>query len=112
MGKIRIYVGAVAVVAAMMLALAPVSYGLTSSVETYGGQGGNVAGSVASGTAGGPQATVSPTSASAPASSSSSSSLPFTGLDVVLLGGGGMLLLLAGVAMARLAGRTSPDGGS
>ena len=110
MGKIRICAGAVAVVAAMMLALAPVSYGLTSSVETYGGQGGNVAGSVASGTAGGPEATVSPTSASAP--SSSSSSLPFTGLDVVLLGGGGMLLLLAGVARARLAGRTSPDGGS
>ena len=110
MGKIRIWAGAVAVVAAMMLALAPVSYGLTSSVETYGGQGGNVAGSVASGTAGGPEATVSLTSAPAP--SSSSSSLPFTGLDVVLLGGGGMLLLLAGVAMARLAGRTSPDGGS
>lgn len=110
MGKIRIQIGAVAVVAVTMLALAPVSYGLSSSVETYGGQGGNVAGSVASGTTGGPGATVSPTSASA--SSSSTSSLPFTGLDVVLLGGGGLLLLLAGVAMARMAGRTSPDGGS
>ncbi len=108
MGKIRIYIGAVAVVAVTMLALAPVSYGLSSSVETYGGQGGNVAGSVASGTTGGPGATVSPTSAS----NSSTSSLPFTGLDVVLLGGGGLLLLLAGVAMARMAGRTSPDGGS
>jgi hypothetical protein len=108
MGKIRIYAGAVAVVAVTMLALAPVSYGLSSSVETYGGQGGNVAGSVASGTTGGPGATVSPTSAS----NSSTSSLPFTGLDVVLLGGGGLLLLLAGVAMARMAGRTSPDGGS
>jgi|SRR6187431_2512995 hypothetical protein len=108
MGKIRIQIGAVAVVAVTMLALAPVSYGLSSSVETYGGQGGNVAGSVASGTTGGPGATVSPTSTSA----SSSSSLPFTGLDVVLLGGGGLLLLLAGVAMARMAGRTSPDGSS
>jgi hypothetical protein len=108
MGKIRIHIGAVAVVAVTMLALAPVSYGLSSSVETYGGQGGNVAGSVASGTTGGPGATVSPTSTSA----SSSSSLPFTGLDVVLLGGGGLLLLLAGVAMARMAGRTSPDGSS
>ena len=108
MGKIRIQIGAVAVVAVTMLALAPVSYGLSSSVETYGGQGGNVAGSVASGTTGGPGATVSPPSTSA----SSSSSLPFTGLDVVLLGGGGLLLLLAGVAMARMAGRTSPDGGS
>lgn len=108
MGKIRIYAGAVTVVAVTMLALAPVSYGLSSSVETYGGQGGNVAGSVASGTTGGPGATVSPTSAS----NSSTSSLPFTGLDVVLLGGGGLLLLLAGVAMARMAGRTSPDGGS
>jgi hypothetical protein len=108
MGKVRIHIGAVAVVAVTMLALAPVSYGLSSSVETYGGQGGNVAGSVASGTTGGPGATVSPTSTSA----SSSSSLPFTGLDVVLLGGGGLLLLLAGVAMARMAGRTSPDGSS
>ena len=112
MGKIRIYAGAVAVVAVTMLALAPVSYGLSSSVETYGGQGGNVAGSVASGTTGGPGATVSPTSASNSSTSTSTSSLPFTGLDVVLLGGGGLLLLLAGVAMARMAGRTSPDGGS
>jgi len=33
------------------------------------------------------------------ATASSSSALPFTGLDLVLLGGGGALLLLVGVAL-------------
>ena len=33
------------------------------------------------------------------ATASSSSALPFTGLDLMLLGGGGLLLLLAGVAL-------------
>lgn len=33
------------------------------------------------------------------ATASSSSALPFTGLDLVLLGGGGLLLLLTGVAL-------------
>ena len=97
MGKIRIYAGAVAVVAVTMLALAPVSYGLSSSVETYGGQGGNVAGSVASGTTGGPGATVSPTSAS----NSSTSSLPFTGLDVGILAAVAAGLVLAGLMLRR-----------
>jgi hypothetical protein len=33
------------------------------------------------------------------ATASSSGALPFTGLDLVLLGGGGVLLLLVGVAL-------------
>jgi hypothetical protein len=48
---------------------------------------------VYAGTAGVSQAQV------ASATSPSSSALPFTGLDLMLLGGGGLLLLLTGVAL-------------
>ena len=59
-----------------MLVLAPVSFGQNSSVGTYGGAGGSVAGSIVSNDAGsGPGATASPTA------SSSSGGLPLTGLD-------------------------------
>jgi len=51
--------------------------------------------SVYSGTAGVSQAQVAAQGATA----SSSGALPFTGLDLVLLGGGGLLLLLVGVAL-------------
>jgi hypothetical protein len=71
------------VVVVVALALAPAAMADSSSVGTYGGQGGEVAGSVASDP--GNQA----------------SSLPFTGLDVGLMAGGGALLLLIGLTMAR-----------
>ena len=87
-------------VAVMVLALAPACYGQGSSVGTYGGQGGNVAGDVAGGSAG---------DAASPASSSGSTVLPFTGLDVAFLGGGGLLLMVAGALMAGAVGRTTPD---
>ena len=103
MRKVKIHVGAVAVIAAIILSLAPVSYGEGSSVETYGGQGGTVAGNVASGTTSGPGETAPLTWGS------HSTALPFTGLDLALLGGGGPLLVLAGAGMASLVGRTSPD---
>ncbi len=51
--------------------------------------------SVYGGTAGVLQAQVAQQGATA----SSSSALPFTGLDLFLLGGGGVLLLLIGVAL-------------
>jgi hypothetical protein len=51
--------------------------------------------SVYGGTAGLSQAQVAAQGATA----SSSSALPFTGLDLFLLGGGGVLLLLVGVAL-------------
>jgi hypothetical protein len=88
-----------AVVAVMALALAPVAHGQGSSVETYGGQGGNVASNVAGG---------GPSDAS-PASSSGSTALPFTGLDVAFLAGGGLLLMLAGALMASVVGRPKPE---
>ncbi len=53
--------------------------------------------SVYGGTAGVSQAQVQ--AASPAATVSSSGSLPFTGLDVILLVGGGMLLLLTGIAL-------------
>lgn len=89
-----------AVVAVMALALAPVAHGQGSSVETYGGQGGNVASNVAGG---------GPSDAASPASSSGSTALPFTGLDVAFLGGGGLLLMLAGALMASVVGRPKPE---
>jgi len=89
-----------AVVAVIVLALAPVAHGQGSSVETYGGQGGNVASNVGGDGASG---------AASPASHSGSSALPFTGLDVAFLGGGGLLLMLAGALMASMVGRTKPE---
>ena len=53
---------------------------------------------VYSGPAGVSQAQVA-SSASPSSASPSSSALPFTGLDLMLLAGGGLLLLLAGVAL-------------
>ena len=103
MRKFKVHLGAFAVVAALMLVLAPVSFGQNSSVGTYGGSGGSVAGSVASGTAG-PGSAASPT-----ATASSSSGLPFTGFDVALLAGGGLLLVLGGFAMARMVARTGSE---
>ena len=80
------------------LALAPAALANSSSVETYGGQGGEVAGSVSSG---GP----TDLGATADADADSSSALPFTGLDLELLAGGGLLLLLGGFGMARMVAR-------
>ena len=106
MRKVKLHFGAFAVVAALMLVLAPVSFGQNSSVGTYGGSGGSVAGSVASGSAGsGSGSAASPTATA----SSSSSALPFTGFDVALLAGGGLLLVLGGFAMARMVARTGSE---
>jgi hypothetical protein len=88
-----------AAVAVIVLALAPVASGQGSSVGAYGGQGGNLASNVAGGGAGAPVS---------PASSSESAALPFSGLDLVFLGGGGLLLMLAGALIAGAVGRTKP----
>jgi hypothetical protein len=70
--------------------------GSNSSVETYAGGGGNA------------QAQISapdPTPASAP--SQSTGALPFTGFDLALAAGGGLVLLGAGAMMAMAASRKS-----
>ena len=68
------------------LFLAQTAFAANSSVETYGGSGGNVQSQIdpaAPGTAG----------------------LPFTGLDLGLAAGGAVVLLAAGAAMATVAAR-------
>ena len=81
------------IVLVVALALAPAAFADNSSVGTYAGQGGEVAGSVAGG------------EGADPGEAANSSALPFTGLDLELLAGGGLLLLLGGFGMARMAGR-------
>lgn len=89
--KLRMVLGVSALM--VVLALAPAASAQSSSVDTYGGNGGAVAG-VSSG--GGPGSGTG---------SSSSGSLPFTGLDVGLIAGGGLVLLLMGIGMARITAR-------
>jgi hypothetical protein len=66
----------------------------SSSVSGYGGQGGSVEQQVEGGAAVG---------AGGGAVESGSSALPFTGLDLGLLIGGGLLLLAVGAGLRRLA---------
>ena len=77
--KVTVFLGAM--VAA--LAAVPSALAVGAAQAVYGGS------------AGVSQAQV----ASQGATASSSNALPFTGLDLVLLGGGGALLLLVGVAL-------------
>ena len=67
----------------------------SSSVGTYGGDGANAANNIALNASG----SADPSSAS---DSVASGGLPFTGLDVMLALGGGVVLLLAGLALARV----------
>lgn len=64
-----------------------------SSIRTYGGDSANMAATLAQGGGGGGGSTSDPTAAGG---------LPFTGMDLMLAAGGGVLLLLAGLALARL----------
>jgi hypothetical protein len=77
-------------VVVLALAFAPAALAQNSSQDVYGPQGNQALGV---GTGGGPDEPGT-------TSSSGGSSLPFTGLDVSLLAGGGLLLLLIGVGMA------------
>ena len=76
--KLRMILSAVSV---LMFLAVPAAAMAQSSVGGYGGSGGGSASSV------------------------EPSTLPFTGLDVGLLAGGGLLLLLIGLAMTRLVPR-------
>lgn len=95
--KLRMILGSAVLVIA--LALAPAAMAQSSSVGTYGGNGGQVAG-VAGGSAPGVE------SNDAVSTSNTAGSLPFTGMDLGLVVGGGTLLLLAGIGMARLTARS------
>jgi hypothetical protein len=78
----------VAVVAA--LAVAPAAFAQETSLRGYVGQGGNTLAQVSQG--GQPPA----------AEASADGTLAFTGLDIGLMAGGGLLLLGVGATMARM----------
>ena len=88
--KARRLLAAVACVGVFGLAIAPAALAADSSVDTYAGNGGQVATQVQAGEGG--SATVS----------DPGGSLPFTGFDLALAAGGGLVLLLAGRALALL----------
>jgi hypothetical protein len=88
MKRLRWGAAGIAVIAVLALALAPAALAQSSSVDTYSGQGGNKIAQVKD-----------PGSGSA--NTSASGSLPFTGFDLILAAGGGLLLLGAGVALSR-----------
>jgi hypothetical protein len=90
----------VAAMAVLALALPATALGQTGQ-SGYTGPEGDIQEQIA-GTGGGPGG--GPTDADV---SGDGSALPFTGLDVALLVGGGALLLTAGLGMRRLARR--PD---
>ena len=70
---------------------APTALAQSSSVNTYGGTGGNVVSKVDGPTADPP----------ATSGSQTTGTLPFTGFDLALAALGGLLLLGAGVALSR-----------
>ena len=94
------------------LALAPAAFAQSSGTG-YGGPAGGVAGQTAQGgTGNGNNNGVAGTngSGSGPAATQTSTGngvLAFTGLDLALLAGGGLVLLASGVALSRLVGRHS-----
>ena len=80
--------------AVLALAFASAAFAENSSVETYGGGGGGVQTQIASGA-----------NPSDPSATPDSGSLPFTGLDLGLALGGGLVLLAGGALIARLTPR-------
>ena len=89
------------------LALAPAAFAQSSGTG-YGGPAGDVAGQTAQGGNNGNGNGVAGTSNSGPAATQTSTGngvLAFTGLDLALLAGGGLVLLASGVALSRLVGR-------
>ncbi len=93
------------------LALAPAAFAQSTGTG-YGGPAGGVAGQTAQGGNGSNGSGVAGnTSNSGPAATQASTGnngvLAFTGLDLALLAGGGLVLLASGVALSRLVGRHS-----
>jgi hypothetical protein len=88
---------------ALALALAPAAWAQSSSVDTYGGQGG---GNVAAATQSGGDPSVDPGASADPGDSGS---LPFTGMDLALAAGGGILLLGVGATLAAMRQPRDPD---
>ena len=79
-----------AAVVAAMLVFATSAFAQSSSIEGYNDQGGQV------------QAQIQPTGGGGNSGGGSGGSLPFTGIDLALIGGAGGLLIALGVGMRRL----------
>ena len=75
-----------------VLAIAPSAIAQNSSATTYGGPGGDVESLVDSGA----------NAETGGATADGASGLPFTGLDLSLAVGGGLILLLTGLGLSRL----------
>lgn len=87
------------VVTIAALAFAPGALAQNSSVDTYGGSSGNIQSKISDpGDPGDPSATAT-----------DPGSLPFTGLDLGLAAGGGLLLLGVGASVALLNRRTNTE---
>jgi hypothetical protein len=106
--------GGICILAAVaaVLALAPAAFAQSTGTG-YGGQAGGVAGQVApggppSGGEGAGAAAGAPSGGAAAAEAGEAEEgglLAFTGLDVALIVGGGLLLLAGGVALSRVVAR-------
>ena len=83
-------------VLALTLALTSSAFAQGASSDPYVDEGGQVQGQIQDEGTGGTE------QAAATTSGDTGGSLPFTGLDLSLIAGGGVLLLAAGIAMRRL----------
>lgn len=98
----KTFLGMLSMILAAALLLPSASFGQSSSVGGYGGTGGEVAGALDDG------ASAAESGSAVESDSSNSSelgSLPFTGVDIGWMVGGGVLLIGAGIAMGRAASR-------
>ena len=108
----------VASVAVTLLVCAAPAFAITTAQEAYAPSGGAEQAAVQSGVSGG-KAPSPNSSSSAAASTAASSSrpapngaLPFTGLDVAMLVGMGVLLVVLGVGMLRITRPVQSNGRS
>jgi hypothetical protein len=87
-------------VLALTLALTSTAFAQGASSDPYVDEGGQVQGQIGDEGTGGTGGTGE--AAANTTSGDTGGSLPFTGLDLSLIAGGGVLLLAAGIAMRRL----------
>jgi hypothetical protein len=103
--KVRSLIVALVVTVAALTASTG-AYAAGSAQHTYGGQGGNVQAEIQGGAKDpGTQGTADPGTQRTAATASTPAGLPFTGLDLALMLGGGLVLVASGVTLGRLAVR-------
>jgi hypothetical protein len=98
----------VAAIAAFSLATAAPAFAEDSSLEGYGGPGSDVLSEIQQPSGQVAEKKSAPVSNQAGESAQSSGTLPFTGLDLGLLGAAGAGLLALGIGMRRLTRSSEP----